>query len=621
MQRLGNKTEQARWYPSTAGKDDQSRHGYRARYRLTPLKATVSFIYRGFMTGGGMLKRDCERYGVIARIAAIVLTSCLVLYSLPGEATSPDAFRVSNVPGLATQPGFASYAGYLPTSDNKPADPAKNDQMFFWLVESQTSPATDPLVIWLSGGPGCSSIAAMFEENGPFKLQHGDTVLTTDHGWNQRANVLYVDQPLQTGLSYTADGRFVNSQGGVNVDFYAFLQNFLEAFPQYKGRKLFITGESYAGHFIPAIATHILEKQGTPGAIDVTLAGLAIGNGWIDPRTHIDAAPTVAYSAGVINHRQADAAASLFETAIRQCGVTGPLSLKPTNGKPLQIDTSAMMAPFTGITLPPALASNAQAKALVALFEPYKGKIVAVVFSNRDFIALTDLLRAGPPGLADLLPPAIKVQLAGLSDAELIFNYLIGRVVSYTADAQGNAVNLMDLLNYGPVSMIGTPTAWPPGDDGFNSYMVRPDVLKALHAESFGSRPFMACNPLTYFHLGDDYFKSTAYLLPNLLRRMPVLFYNGQDDLIASALSARRLLDGMVADPWSNWPGKAEYAKAPYVPWTFKGARAGYSQSAGNLQFLVVLNASHMVPLSVPLVAQDMIGRFVHGEPIVSSGK
>ena len=102
---------------------------------------------------------------------------------------------------------------------------------------------------------------------------------------------------------------------------------------------------------------------------------------------------------------------------------------------------------------------------------------------------------------------------------------------------------------------------------------------------------------------------------------MPVLFYNGQDDLIASALSARRLLDGMVADPWSNWPGKAEYAKAPYVPWTFKGARAGYSQSAGNLQFRVVLNASHMVPLSVPLVAQDMIGRFVHGEPIVSSGK
>ncbi len=556
----------------------------------------------------------------MSRVAAIILASCLMLDSVPSEAAPSDDFRIANLPGLATQPGFASFAGYLPVTESKSADPSKSDRMFFWLFESQTSPATDPLVIWLSGGPGCSSISAMFEENGPLTLKHDQTVATTNHGWNQRANVLYVDQPLQTGLSYSGDGRFLNSQAAVNADFYVFLEKFLTAFPQYQGRKVFITGESYAGHFIPAIATYILGKQGTAGAIDVNLAGLAIGNGWIDPRTHIEAAPTVAYAAGVINHKQADAATSLVEGAVKQKGVTGNLSLeKPKDEKPIEIDTSAMMAPYAGITLPPALESNTKAQALVALFAPYKGKIVAVTFSNRDFIALTDILRTGPKELADLLPPSIKVQLAGKSGAQLIFNYLIARVVSFTSDAEGNSVNLMDLLNYGPVSMIGTPTAWPPSDDAFNKYMVRPDVLKALHAESYGTRPFMACNPLTYFHLGDDYFKSTAYLLPSLLRKMPVLIYNGQDDLIASSLSAQRMLNGIAAEAGTDWPGKADYAAAPFLPWDLNGERVGYSQSAGNLQFLGVLRASHMVPLSVPLVAQSMIGRFVHGEPIVQS--
>ena len=279
-----------------------------------------------------------------------------------------------------------------------------------------------------------------------------------------------------------------------------------------------------------------------------------------------------------------------------------------------------MMDPFPGITLPPSLAGNPQAQAFKALFDRYKGRVIAVVFSNDDFITMLDLLAAGPPGLRDLLPPVIKIQVAGKSDQQLIFQYLIARVVSYTGDRKGDAVNLMDLINYGPVSMIGTPTAWPSGDNAFNAYMVRPDVLKALHAEQFGTRSFMACNPLTYLYLSNDYYKSALYMIPAILKRVPVLFYNGQDDLIASAASTQLFLDRMAQDPQTgSWPGKSDFVKAPYRPWNWGGQRVGYSQGSGNLEFLVVLRASHMVPLSVPLVAQEMIGRFVHGEGFEST--
>lgn len=567
----------------------------------------------------GMIKvLRSERVGGLLRMSRRVRPAGLGLFLLgaliwgqPAAAAPLDEFRVSQLPGLAAAPPFEQFAGYLPV------DKAGQDKMFFWLVGSQSKPSTDPLVIWLSGGPGCSSIAAMFEENGPLTLSHNGTVSITNHGWNQRANVLYVDQPLQTGLSFSGDDHFVFNQYEITQNFVAFLKNFYNAFPQYRGRPLYLTGESYAGHFIPAIATELLKEEGSSG--DIRLAGLAIGNGWVDPQTHIQLAPDVAKAAGVISAERLAQAKTLFATAIRNGGnpPSTPLNA-PSSYRPDTVDATGMMDPFTTITLPPALATNPQAKAFKALFDRYTGRVLAVDFTNPDFIALIDILAAGPPGLRDLLPPVIKIQFAGRSTQELIFEYLIARVVSYTGDKMGDAVNLMDLENYGPVSMIGTPTAWPGGDDAFNSYMIRPDVLKALHAEQFGKRFFGACNPLTYLYLSNDYYKSALYMIPAILKRVPVLFYNGQDDLIASAASTQHFLDKMAADPKTvSWPGKDQFMKAPYMPWNFAGQRAGYFQSAGNLQFLVVLKASHMVPLSVPLAAQEMIGRFVHGEAIV----
>jgi cathepsin A (carboxypeptidase C) len=68
----------------------------------------------------------------------------------------------------------------------------------------------------------------------------------------------------------------VSTEAQVAADFMTFLEGFIEKFPQFADREIFITGESYAGHYIPAIGA-LLAKN------DFNLVGVAIGNGWTDP--------------------------------------------------------------------------------------------------------------------------------------------------------------------------------------------------------------------------------------------------------------------------------------------------------------------------------------------------
>jgi len=77
------------------------------------------------------------------------------------------------------------YTGFLPI-ENK-------GTLFYWWFESRNVPASDPLVIWLTGGPGCSSELALFEENGPYKINQNLTLTTNPYSWNNFANLLYVD--------------------------------------------------------------------------------------------------------------------------------------------------------------------------------------------------------------------------------------------------------------------------------------------------------------------------------------------------------------------------------------------------------------------------------------------
>lgn len=80
--------------------------------------------------------------------------------------------------------------------------PDPENEMFYWFFPSRRTPSADPLILWLTGGPGCSSEIALFIENGPFRIDKKTLkVGTNPWSWNTQANLMYIDQTLGTGLS------------------------------------------------------------------------------------------------------------------------------------------------------------------------------------------------------------------------------------------------------------------------------------------------------------------------------------------------------------------------------------------------------------------------------------
>lgn len=190
----------------------------------------------------------------MARHPAIVWCSLIALTA----ALNADDFEVGSLPGLETPPTFRHYSGLLPIGD------AAGTSLFFWFVESASSPRTDPLCLWTNGGPGASSVAFGFwTEHGPWRLERTSdgNIRPTPYmySWNRRANVLYVEMPTGVGFSQSTDvAHYVNiTDDRAASDTYAFLRNFYKLFPNFRSNPLYLTGESYGGHYIPMLAAKV----------------------------------------------------------------------------------------------------------------------------------------------------------------------------------------------------------------------------------------------------------------------------------------------------------------------------------------------------------------------------
>lgn len=207
------------------------------------------------------------------------------------ESTPPQPTNIiSN--GKLCDPNVQQHSGYINFSDE-----LGEKSYFFWLLESRSNPATDPLVVWLTGGPGCSSQMALLQENGPCTAdKDGNGTTLNEFSWTNKANVIWVDQPAGTGFS---SGTYVHNENGVQQDFHAFLEEFYKQLPQYKNNSLYITGESYAGHYVPAISHYIWEmnKNATDDA-KIPLKGLAIGNGLTNTEIQYTTYPDMALDGG-----------------------------------------------------------------------------------------------------------------------------------------------------------------------------------------------------------------------------------------------------------------------------------------------------------------------------------
>ncbi|URE01828.1 Serine Carboxypeptidase [Musa troglodytarum] len=167
-----------------------------------------------------------------------------------------NADKITALPGQPRGVDFDQYAGHVTV------DPKKGRALFYYFVESPRRSSSKPLVLWLNGGPGCSSLAyGAMEEFGPFRVQSdGKTLERNPYAWNEVANVLFLESPAGVGFSYS---------------------NTTKDYDQ--------SGESYAGHYVPQLASLILHRNKLANRTLINLSGIAIGNAYVDDPTNSEA--------------------------------------------------------------------------------------------------------------------------------------------------------------------------------------------------------------------------------------------------------------------------------------------------------------------------------------------
>lgn len=205
------------------------------------------------------------------------LSSVSSFKGLRGTDYTSDALndQITSLPGLTTKLEFNQFSGYLNL-------PSTEKQIHYWFVESETAPAEDPLVFWTNGGPGCSGLIGFMTEQGPFRPDKDGNVQLNPWRWNTIANMVFLEQPVGVGFSYSdnsADYKIGDSQAA--EDNLQTILMFLQRFPQLAKSPLFITSESYGGHYMPTLASQIVDYNKKNGGV-LNFKGFAVGNPYTD---------------------------------------------------------------------------------------------------------------------------------------------------------------------------------------------------------------------------------------------------------------------------------------------------------------------------------------------------
>jgi carboxypeptidase C (cathepsin A) len=199
------------------------------------------------------------------------------------SAVTPGKLRfVENSGVCETTPGVGQVSGY--------GDIASDKSLFFWFFESRNDPDNDPLALWFNGGPGSSSMIGLFQELGPCRINNDSrTVSLNEFGWNNRANMIFIDQPVSVGFSHGNTATLTGTDAAA-ADVWTFMQILLSdpRFSKYANSTLAIWTESYGGHYGPTFAAHFLAQnaaiaKGTVSGITLNLKVLGVGDGLTDP--------------------------------------------------------------------------------------------------------------------------------------------------------------------------------------------------------------------------------------------------------------------------------------------------------------------------------------------------
>ncbi|KAF4120576.1 cathepsin A (carboxypeptidase C) [Geosmithia morbida] len=423
-------------------------------------------------------------------------------YNLRAKSVDPSVLGVDDV---------KQYSGYLD-------DEEEDKHLFYWFFESRNDPKNDPVVLWLNGGPGCSSLTGLFLELGPSFVNKKIGLDRNPSAWNNNASVIFLDQPVNVGYSYS--GSSVSDTVAAGKDVYALLTLFFHQFPEYAKQDFHIAGESYAGHYIPVFTSEILSHKER----NINLKSILIGNGITDPYTQYAYYRPMACGEGGHEAVLSESECQSMDNALPRCQ-----------------------------SLINSCYSSGSAWSCVP----------ATIYCNNAMI--------GP------------YQRTGRN----------------VYDIRGPCEDESNLCY--------------PGVGWTSDFLNKESVRKAVGAEvdSYDSCNF---DINRNFVFAGDWMKPYHELVPKILEEIPVLIYAGDVDYICNWLGN---------EAWTNeleWSGHQAYSKAKSEDLVIstesesKAKSYGQVKSSGNLTFMRIFQAGHMVPMDQPKSSIDFVNRWLGGE-------
>eukprot|EP00937_MAST-01D_sp_MAST-1D-sp2_P005437 g5437.t1 len=542
---------------------------------------------------------------------SIIRIPLLVGVAVAGVATGDE---VTSLPGWRGALPSRHYSGFLPTT------PSGNRSLHYYFAESESEPATDPVVLWVQGGPGGSSMEGFFTEIGPFSLNelslggggNGTTprLFRNPYAWTRRASVLAWESPA--GVGFSPCGSLPEHAGAqcphwndtvAAADNAAFLCNFFRAFPAFRANNFFIAGESYAGVYIPMASAVLIDQglscpgeagraAGEDGSFKINLAGVAIGNGC----TGTDVGPcSPARGQYTLDFLLARGLASAPTAAAVRVACAGSANLTAPS--------------------PACVSAVRRASAEVGPYLSYD--VFDSCGGDNGHSEFAPHLCGWIPGSAwcneteEYSYPRERAELS------------VGAAGGATAAAAVAAANARDAA--AAVTAL-PPTPGPAADvcacdAALSAYLSRADVQAAMHVlpATGAPTPWPAGRsefPWQYTRTEPDVIAYTPRLLAAGVR---VLIYSGDFDgqiPTAGTEAWTRSLGYGVREPWRTWTARPGARGA--------GSGSGGAPTAGSVMrynttteftLLTIRGAGHMAPRYKPLESFAMIERFLYGSP------
>ncbi|MED6137666.1 hypothetical protein PIB30_067043 [Stylosanthes scabra] len=236
-------------------------------------------------------------------IIFIIFCFCLCIQTHHASSSSSYSISSSESKNIFPKEAHPTKSGYLPVSNNS------SSAIFYAFYEAQNSTlplSKTPLLIWLEGGPGTSSLIGNFYEVGPWRITESITLEPNPGSWNNYFGLLFLDNPIGTGFSIASSRQEIpTDQQGIARHLFAAITSFLQLDPVYKHRPIYINGQSYGGKFGSTTGYYIMKRNAQLRAPQrVNLAGVVIGDGSIELKTQLGTIPANAYYLGLINEKQ-----------------------------------------------------------------------------------------------------------------------------------------------------------------------------------------------------------------------------------------------------------------------------------------------------------------------------